>query len=363
MSVVSVLLLVGGGALLIGGAEALVRGAARLAVSAGISPLVVGLTVVAFGTNSPELAVGILAAARGDADIVVGNVVGSNIFNILFILGLAALVAPLVVAQRLVRFEVPLMIALSAMVFLLALDGRLSRAEGALLLAGMVAYVAWAILQSRRETRAVVMEYELEFSARDTATPAIALDIVLVVAGLALLVLGSEIFVDGAVDIAEGLGVDPLVIALTIVAAGTSLPEVATSVLASLRGERDIAVGNAVGSNILNLLAVLGMSALVAEGGVRVADAAIRFDIPVMTAVAVATLPIFFTGWHIARWEGSLFLLYYAAYSLYLLLDASGHAALGVYSVAMLGFVLPITALTLGLLALRAFRDGRRQPG
>lgn len=358
----TVVLFLVGIAFLIGGAEGLVRGASRLAVTAGISPLVVGLTVVAFGTSSPELAVTVSSATSGDADIAIGNVVGSNIFNILLILGVSAMVAPLVVSQRLVRLEVPLMIGVSLLALLFALDGRVSRVEGAVLAGGVVTYTAWAIWRSRREQREIAAEYAAEFSGRDRTRAGLAVDAALVAGGLALLVVGSNWFVDGAVDLAEALGVSKLVIGLTIVSAGTSMPEVATSIMASLRGERDIAVGNVVGSNLFNILAVLGVTSVVSDSGVAVADAALRFDIPVMVATAVACLPIFFTGWTIARWEGALFLGYYAAYTLYLLLDASGHEALPAYSVVMIVFVVPITAVTLAVLAWRHYRLERVAP-
>jgi cation:H+ antiporter len=182
------------------------------------------------------------------------------------------------------------------------------------------------------------------------------MQVVFLVSGLGLLVLGSRWLVDGAVEAAEMLGVSQMVIGLTIVAAGTSLPEVATSVVASLRGERDIAVGNVVGSSIFNILAVLGLSSLVSPDGIDVAPALLRFDLPVAIAVALACLPIFFTGHLIARWEGALFFLYYIAYAAYLILAAAKHEALPAYSSVMLAFVLPLTALTIAVLAMRERR-------
>jgi cation:H+ antiporter len=346
--------------LLIVGAELLVRGASSLATAVGISPLVVGLTVVAFGTSSPELAVSTQASLAGQADLALGNVVGSNVFNVLFILGLSALIAPLVVSQQLVRLDVPLMIAASVLLLLLALDGTIGRLDGALLFAGIVAYTTFLIRQSRRESKAVQAEYDEAFGEHGSPRRGplqMLLNLGLVVAGLALLVLGSRWLVDGAVAMATALGVSELVIGLTIVAAGTSLPEVATSILATVRGERDIAVGNVVGSSIYNILAILGAAAIVAPGGLPVAPSMLTFDIPVAIAVAVACLPIFFTGHLIARWEGALFLGYYVAYTLFLVLAATQHDALPAFSGAMLAFVLPLTAVTLVWLALRAWRD------
>ena len=350
-------------ALLVAGGEALVRGASRIAVGVGISPLVVGLTVVAYGTSSPEMAVSVGAALGGSAgaNLALGNVVGSNIFNVLVILGLSALVTPLAVSQQLVRIDVPIMIAVSLLLAALGLDGRISRLDGLVLVAGAVAYTVFAVVQSRRETRAVRREYEAEFGS---APPRRALDwivdVALVIVGLALLVAGARWLVDGAVTAARWLGVSELVVALTIVAAGTSLPEVATSLIAAVRGERDIAVGNVVGSNIFNVLAVLGASSVVAPDGIAVAPAALRFDIPVMITVAAACLPIFVTGAGIARWEGVLFLGYYGAYLTWLVLDAQGHDAVAPFGAIMLWFVLPLTFLTLAVLA---WRGRRRQPG
>jgi cation:H+ antiporter len=345
---------------LIVGAELLVRGASRLAVGFGISPLVVGLTVVAFGTSSPELAVSIGSALSGQADIALGNVVGSNIFNVLFILGVSALIGALVVAQQLIRLDVPLMIGVSFLLLLLGLDGRIGRLDGLLLFAGIVAYTVFAVYQSRKESKLVEAEYDHEYGQDGRmGLWRILRNVGLVIVGLVLLVVGARWLVDGAVSIARALELSELVIGLTIVAVGTSLPEVATSVIASLRGERDIAVGNIVGSNLFNIMAVLGLSAAVAPNGVQVPVAALQFDIPFMIAVAVACLPIFFTGYRIARWEGALFLAYYVAYTIYVILDATEHDALPAYSTMLLGFAVPLTAVTLGLLAVRAWRAGR----
>jgi cation:H+ antiporter len=343
-------LLVLGLVFLVGGAELLVRGASRLARAFGISPLVVGLTVVAFGTSSPELAVSVQSAFSGQADLALGNVIGSNIFNVLFILGLSALITPLVVSQQLVRLDVPLMIGASVLLLLLSLDGAIGRVEGALLFAGIVGYTVFLIRQSRRESGGGAAEA----GAGEPESGGWLRNGALVLAGLTLLVLGSRWLVGGAVEIATALGVSELVIGLTIVATGTSLPEVATSVLASIRGERDIAVGNVVGSNIFNLLAVLGLSGLVAPSGIEVARSALLFDIPVMIAVAIACLPIFFSGYLIARWEGALFLGYYIAYTAYLVIHAADHPMLPAFRTAMLLFVVPLTAITLGIVVYRS---------
>jgi cation:H+ antiporter len=356
MDVMTLVLFVLGLVLLIAGAELLVRGASRLAAAIGIAPLVIGLTIVAFGTSSPEMAVSISTALKGQSNLAMGNVVGSNIFNVLFILGVSALIVPLVVSRQLIRLDVPIMIGVTVLGWLFASDGVISFFEGVLLFAGIVSYTAFLIVQARREKIASNAaaaaagndEFEKEYGAKGKLDArAIGLNIGLAVVGLVLLVIGSQWLVDGAVSLAQVLGVDDVVIGLTIVAAGTSLPEVATSILASIRGERDIAVGNVVGSNIFNILAVLGASAMAAPAGLTVAPSINAFDAPVMLAVALACLPIFVTGKTIARWEGAVFLAYYAAYTAYLILNAYQHAALPMFSNVMLFFVVPLTMLTL----------------
>jgi cation:H+ antiporter len=329
-----------------------------LAVAAGISPLVVGLTVVAFGTSSPELAVSVGASLTGAADVAVGNVVGSNIANVLLILGLSAALAPLVVARRLIRLDVPLMVGVSVAVFALAADGRLGRLDGLLLAAGLAVYLVLTVRHSRRSEARLALDDGAGVPGAGGPPGPWWRDALAVAVGLALLLLGARWLVAGAVAAAVTLGLSELVIGLTIVAIGTSLPEIATSALATLRGERDIAVGNVVGSNLFNLLGVLGVAATVAPGGVSVAPAALAFDLPVMLATAVACLPVFFTGQAISRWEGWVFLGYYAAYLGYLLLAAAEHDALPFYSGALTLFVLPITVLTLAILVFRAWRRG-----
>lgn len=356
------LLIAVGLVLLILGAELLVRGASRLAATVGLSPLVIGLTVVAYGTSAPELAVSVQSALGGQADLAVGNVVGSNLFNVLVILGASAVFAPLLVSRRLVRLDVPLLIVLSVATWLLALDGRFGRVDGLLLVCGAAAYTAWLIREGRRESRRERARAPAGSPPPRLGGARLARDAVLVLVGLGLLVAGSRWFVEGAVGAARLLGVSELVIGLTIVAAGTSMPELATSLLAAVRGERDIAVGNVIGSNIFNLLVVLGGASLVAPEGVPVASSALAFDLPVMIGVALACLPIFFTGYAIARWEGAVFLGYYGLYATYLFLQATRHDALGAYSWIVGAFVIPITALTLCVLAVRALR-GRRDRG
>ena len=358
----TIILFAAGLVFLIVGAEILVRYSSRLATALGMSPLVIGLTVVAFGTSAPELAVSIKSALSDQAGIAVGNIVGSNIFNILMILGLSAVIVPLSVSQQLVKLDVPLMIALAIIVFIFSLDGIFSRMEGLILAAGLVIYLCFLIYQSRRESAAVQEEYAQEFALPGHPENNQACNIVMIVIGLVLLVLGSRWFVDSAVLFAQYIGVSELVIGLTIVAAGTSLPEVVTSVIAAVRGERDIAVGNVVGSNLFNLMGVLGLASIIAPSGIEVSDAAIRFDIPVMIAVSFACLPIFFTGGVISRQEGALLLGYYAAYTFYLILAGSHHDALPWFSAAMLFFVIPLTAITMILVVIREIRRRSKSP-
>ncbi len=365
MSLITLVLFVAGLVLLIAGAEILVRGASRLAALAGISPLVIGLTVVAFGTSSPEIAVSIQSSLAGQGDLAVGNVVGSNIFNILFILGLSAAITPLLVSQQLVRLDVPLMIGVSFLALLFGLDGRFGRMEGVILFGGLVAYTAFLIYQSRRESNPVVQaEYNQEYgSSSKRSAGQWPVNLGFILGGLALLVLGSRWLVNGAVAMAQWMGINELVIGLTIVAAGTSLPEVATSIMASVRGERDIAVGNVVGSNIFNILAVLGLTSILVPAGIPVTAAVLQFDLPVMIAVALACLPIFFTGHVIARWEGFVFFGYYVAYTAYLILDSVQHEALPAFTTMMLIFVIPLTVLTLLVVTIRTVRATRQTAG
>lgn len=341
--------IVGGFILLIGGAEVLVRGASRIALLLGITPLVVGLTVVAFGTSAPEMAVSVRSSLSGDAGaaVALGNVLGSNIANVLLILGASALIAPLLVNSRLVKVEVPLMIGASLLVLGLSLDGRIGRIDGAVLFAGILLYCAAAIYLVRRSPATAPEQSEQPVSGvPGKSRLAIPMSIVLVLVGLLLLVFGADFLVKGAVALARSLAISELVIGLTVIAVGTSLPELATSILASLKGERDIAVGNVVGSNLFNLLAVLGLGGLVAPEGLAVTEAAIRFDLPIMVATAVACLPVFLTGGEIRRWEGGVFLAYYISYVVFLVLHAKGNAFAGTFGAAFLWFVFPITALT-----------------
>ncbi|MBK60577.1 MAG: sodium:calcium antiporter [Pseudomonas sp.] len=362
MSAMTFVYLIAGLVLLVAGAEVLVRGAAKLAAQFGIPPLIIGLTVVAFGTSAPETAVSVQAALNGSGDIAIGNVLGSNIANVLLILGVTSLVAPLIVSRQLIRLDVPIMIGASLVTYALAWDGSLSRLDGALLFSAVIAYTAFLIISSRRATAAATAddEFAKEFGLDETPKPyASLINAGLVVAGLVLLVTGSNFLVEGAVSLARALGLTELVIGLTVIAIGTSLPELATSILAAIRGERDIAVGNIVGSNIFNLLCVLGLASLVSPDAIGVAANALAFDFPVMIAVALACLPIFFTGYAINRWEGLLFVAYYVAYTVYLVLVSTGRPLAEVFGDAMIGYVVPLTMVTLLVISGRAWKTQR----
>jgi cation:H+ antiporter len=350
------LLFIAGLVALVLGANALVRGASKLALSFGMSPLVVGLTIVAFGTSAPEMAVSTGAVLNGQTDIAVGNVVGSNIFNVLFILGISALVAPLIVHVQLIRQEVPIMIGSALLLLALGLDGSLGLWDGAILMALMVAYTVFLIVQSRRESAANTADYDTDLkpAAPDSWDGKWPVQVGLILVGLALLVLGSEWLVSASVVFAKALGVSDLVIGLTIVAAGTSMPEVATSLTAAFKGERDIAVGNVVGSSTFNILGCLGLSSLASgDVGLTLAPSILTFDIWVMLAALLACLPVFLSGREIARWEGGVFLAYYVAYVAYMILASQHHDALPGFSSVMLSFVLPLTIITLVVSVMR----------
>ena len=369
--------IVAGLALLVLGGELLVRGASALARRVGISSLVVGLTVVSAATSAPELAVTVGAVLGDEPGLAVGNVVGSNIVNVLLILGLSALVVPLAVKQRLVRFDLPWMVVLSIGLLLVSLDGRIGAVDGVVLLSAVVLHTVLTVVIGRRGTPVPAAAPSGDRAAgggtggaEDAGTeeeppPAsVPRSVLLVVLGIALLVAGATLLVEGAVSIATSLGVSSLVVGLTVVAVGTSLPELATSVIAVRRGERDLAVGNVVGSNIFNIGMVLGLPALISPEGIPVSGAAVALDIPVMLAAAVALLPIAFTGFAVARWEGALFVALYAAYTGYVVLAATEHDALEGFTWTMAWFVLPLVALTLAVFTAYeiGLRRGRRDP-
>lgn len=354
----TIFMLLVGLALLVAGAEFLVRGASRFGLAIGISPLVVGLTIVAFGTSSPEMAVSVRAALTNHPDIVIGTNIGSTIFNILLILGICAIVAPLVISQQLVWFEVPIMIGAHLLLFAMSFDGNLSRLNSLILVGCIVSYTIFAIIKGRREAKTITDEYQAAFPESKNGVNALLIGklIGLIALGLIFCVFGAGMLVDSAVILARALGVSELVIGMTIVAAGTSLPEVATSVVATIRGQKDIAVGNVIGSNIFNILGIVGVAGLLAPDGITVAPSVLEFNLPVAIAACIACLPVFFTGHKISRWEGFLFLGYYVVYTTYLIMAATNHESLPLFSMITMWFVIPLTLITAAIVIYRTAR-------
>jgi cation:H+ antiporter len=351
---ITVLYFIAGLIILIFGADWLVRGASRLAASFGMSPLVIGLTIVAVGTASPEIAVSLQAASNGQGDLTLGNILGSNIFNILFILGIVSIVAPIRIAEQLIRKDAPIMVGVSVLVFALAFDGSISALDGGILLILLAAYIYFALRESRAESKKVQDEYAEEFSQKEPRTlKSLTINLALIVAGLGLLVLGSNWLVDSAVVIAKSLGVSELIIGLTIVAVGTSLPEVATSVVAALKKESDIAVGNVVGSNIFNLLGVLGAGALFAPSAISVAERVLQFDFVMMVFVALIALPIFIIDHRITRFEGVLLFVYYVLYVSHVVIEATQSSFLPAFNWFLVIFA-PISFVALVVIAWRS---------
>ncbi len=295
--------------ILFAGAESLVRGSSSLALRFGITPLVVGLTVVAFGTSAPELVVGVSAALAGQGDLAVGNVIGSNSFNIGVILGITALICPIKVALPVLKLDAPIMIATAGVVAVLALGGDIGRPIGAGLVVVLVGYTVFNIVMARRENTPELTE---EFTAGiPPPSPSPWRDGLLALAGLGLLVIGSRLLVDSSVEIARVFGLSEAVIGLTIVSAGTSMPELATSLVAAIRRQPDIAIGNVIGSNIFNSLGILGGASL---AGPLTAPGILPLDVWTMVILSVCLLPLMWSARSIQRWEGTLLLAGYATY-------------------------------------------------
>ena len=299
-------------ALLYYGAEGLVRGSSSLALRLGITPLVVGLTVVAMGTSAPEVLVSVKAALSGRGDLAVGNVIGSNIFNIGAILGLTALIAPMRVQLQVLKLDAPIMLGVCCLTPLILLDHTIRRWEGALLFSGIIMYLAMNVWLARRTASpAVTSEFEEGVPAKSNSA---MLDVVYVIGGLGLLVLGARLLTDNAVLLARSFGVSEAVIGLTIVAAGTSVPELAASLVAALKKESDIAIGNVIGSNIFNVLSILGIGSIAAP----LATSEVRMtDVFIMLGFSATLIPILWTGLRVSRLEGGLlftaFLFYMAS--------------------------------------------------
>ncbi len=370
--------LIGGLILLTIGADVLIKGASNLASMFGVSALVVGLTVVAFGTSAPELAVSIKSALNGQADIAIGNVVGSNICNIWFILGLCAVVSPLVIHSQIVKIEVPIMISVSFLFYLFSLDHVISRNEGVLLVSSLLVYLYFTFSRSRKESQREKENREKEnrekenrkkeSSEKNESDPNalnegrskyFLINLIKIVIGLTFLIVGSDLFVSGATDLARAFNVSELIIGLTIVAIGTSLPEAVTSVVATYRGERDIAIGNVVGSNIFNILTVIGFSSIITP--ISVSQSAINFDLIVMLVVAIMCLPFFFDS-TLTRWRGLFFLLSYCLYVFYLAIssDSSSGAPGDSHLIGLLiKSYLPVLFVISAVMVIRKLRKDR----
>ena len=322
----ALLLLMAGLIVLAIGAEGIVRSASKLASSIGISPMVIGLTVVAVGTSMPELAVGITAAQQDSPGLSIGNIAGTNLVNLLFILGLSALLDPLSLHLRVIRLDLPGMVIAALLLTLMAWDGRLSQLDGALLFGSAVLYTIVLVKVSRRESRAVREEFRTMYSEAAAAARAPlgarAKQLLILIVSIALTLLGADWLVDGAVSIARSVGIGDAVIGLTIVAIGTSAPELATTVISTIKRERDVAVGNLLGSSIYNILVILGLTCLAVPGGLTVDRSLLLFDIPLVFAVALLCIPVFMTGRRVSRFEGGLFLAVYLGYLVFVLARA-----------------------------------------
>jgi cation:H+ antiporter len=295
------------------GAEGLVRGSASLALRFGLTPLVVGLTVVAMGTSMPEVMVSVKATLAGRGDLAVGNVVGSNLFNIGVILGLTALLSPMKVQFQLIKIDLPIMVAVSLAMVAILWDGSVGRVEGAALFGGLIIYIVGNIWLARRTaTKEVENEFAEGVPARSGS---VFLDGLFILGGLGILVIGARLLTDNSVALARSFGVTEAVIGLTIVAAGTSVPELAASIVAAMKKEPDIALGNVIGSNIFNILGILGIASMVAP---LTAPDISRFDLWTMVAIAAALIPILWTGLRVTRTEGAMLFAAYCGYVYFL---------------------------------------------
>lgn len=305
------------------GSEVMVRGGSGLASRLGVSPIVIGLTVVSIGTSMPELAVGVIAVGERSGALAVGNIAGTNVVNVLLILGLSALLVPLALKMRTIRSELPVMAGVAVLLWLLASDGRLTRLDGVILVACAMIYTVGVVFSARRESRQVAMEFAGEFGpAADTVAAGryrTLRDLVMTVGGIALLVIGADWLVGGAVGVSRDFGVSDALIGLTVVAIGTSAPELMTTIISTIRGDRDIAIGNLIGSSVYNILLILGITALVPAEGIALPESLVRIDIPIMVAVALACVPIFLSGRRVSRSEGGMMVAAYVAYLTFLL--------------------------------------------
>lgn len=347
--IITIVLFIAGLLALIAGAELFLKAVDHFGLKWGISPLIMGLTVVAFATGAPELAISIKAAASGNADLVLGNIIGSNIANILLILGITSLIAPLNITKRVIKIDVPIVIAASVLLFVIAMDGALTTLDGVILIAGFIAYSVFTYfqIQKGKEEEGIdeVFQYEKSLDELSQGAYFYIKNGGFLLVGLGLIVLGSNWMVNSAVSIAKVLGISELVIGLTIVSIGTSLPEVATSLASARKGNADIAVANVLGSNLYNILLTLGLTLIIAPNILTVSTDAINLDLPFMVAVSIVCIPIFIAGFNLTRLDGSFFLIYYATYLTYLVLKSFGSVYAGYIETGMTFAVIPITII------------------
>lgn len=345
----TILLFIAGLVALIGGAELFLKGVDHFGLKWGVSPVVMGLTVVAFATGAPELAISIKAASSGSADLVLGNIIGSNIANILLILGIVAILKPIKITRRIIRIDVPIVISASLLLFILALDGTLTTFDGVVLIIGLLIYSLFTFFQIKKERKkgkeAEIFEYGESPEELATGAYFYIKNIGFLLIGLTLIVLGANWMVESAVTIARLLGLSELVIGLTIVSIGTSLPEVATSVASARKGNADIAVANVMGSNLYNVFLTMGLTLIIAPSFLDVSIQALEFDLPFMVAVSIACIPIFIAGFNLTRSDGIIFLFYYSSYLAYLVLDAYESPIIQMTEKVFLFGVLPATLI------------------
>lgn len=361
-------------------ANLVVSGASQIGIRFGLSPAVVGLTILAFGTSAPELAVVGQSVAADDTELAVGGIIGSNIANILLVVGLIAALRSIRVESRVVTTDVPIMIGASFLFLVFALDSTIGRGEALILLMGIVGFTVWTIRSTRNGSEVVAAQAGPDPGRPEDGdqrsddggqgraastgrspridTRPIPWLVVQVLIGIGGLALAAQVVVGAAENIAAELGVPELIVGLTIVAIGTSAPEIVTSVVAALRGQADLAVGNAFGSNIFNIMFVLGAVGFVSPRGIAISDEALALDVPVMLAAAVACIPVLVTDHILRRWEGLVFLGYYVAYIAFLVLDAADHDASDDL-VRYVGWIaIPLTLITFATVAVRHLRRG-----
>lgn len=356
----TVLLFIIGLVTLIGGAELFLKSVDKFGAAWSVSPVVMGLTVVAFATGAPELAISLQAAAEGRPDLVLGNILGSNVANILLILGIAGLVKPLKITKRIIRIDVPMVIAASVLLYVLAMDGSLTPLDGGIILFALLAYSLFMYSQIRKDRAAnkKLDSQDLPEVGEPVTTLFYGKYILLLLAGLVLIVMGSRWMVDAAVQIAEILGISELIIGLTIVSIGTSLPEVATSLSSVRKGDSDTAVANVMGSNLYNILLTLGLTIVVAPGALDVSLEVINLDLPIMLIVAGACIPLFIPGSKLDRGEAGGFLFYYLSYMAYLTLMAIDHPFKENFEWFILWICIPLTVGYI-LFRLYQFKNGK----